>query len=157
MFGYTTLNDGCTGLFSDLYSCCMQKHRTVRMRHDSTSSWHFYSLLNMRRCTRSNVLRKWPWPMSTVTRCRTAIYGSWQTCNSRLWRSAPRCVVNLYWDYTATCFDRHAIIFMLYCTRMYRSRYSDVLRAGRSGHRIPVKGQIIRTRPDRPWGPQSPV
>ena len=29
------------------------------------------------------------------------------------------------------------------------------LRAGRSGDRIPVGGEIFRVRPDRPWGPSS--
>jgi len=29
------------------------------------------------------------------------------------------------------------------------------LRAGRSGDRIPVGGEIFHTRPDRPWGPPS--
>ena len=35
------------------------------------------------------------------------------------------------------------------------SRYSDSLRAGRSGDRIPVGGEISRTRPHLPWGPPS--
>jgi len=34
-------------------------------------------------------------------------------------------------------------------------RYSDSLRGGRSGDRIPVGDEIFRTRSDRPWGPPS--
>jgi hypothetical protein len=30
---------------------------------------------------------------------------------------------------------------------------TDWLRAGRSGDRIPMGGEIFRTCPDRPWGP----
>jgi hypothetical protein len=35
------------------------------------------------------------------------------------------------------------------------SRYSDWLRDGRSGDRIPVRGEIFRTCPHRSWGPPS--
>jgi len=37
------------------------------------------------------------------------------------------------------------------------SRYSHSLRAGRSEDRIPVRGEIFCTRPDRPWGPINPL
>ena len=35
------------------------------------------------------------------------------------------------------------------------SRYSDSLRTGCSGNRIPLVSDIFRTFPDRPWGPPS--
>ena len=34
---------------------------------------------------------------------------------------------------------------------------SDSIRAGRSGDRIPVGGEIFCTHPDGPWGPPSGV
>ena len=37
----------------------------------------------------------------------------------------------------------------------WRSRYRDWLWTGRSGDRIPVRGEIFRTCPDRPWSPPS--
>jgi hypothetical protein len=36
-----------------------------------------------------------------------------------------------------------------------QSIYRDLLRDGRCGDRIPVRGEIFCTRPERPWGPPS--
>jgi len=36
-----------------------------------------------------------------------------------------------------------------------RSRHSDSLLSGRSRNRIPIWDEILRTSPDRPWGPLS--
>jgi len=41
------------------------------------------------------------------------------------------------------------------CLLIHNLYDSDWLRAGRSGDRIPVGGEIFRTCPDRPWGPPS--
>jgi hypothetical protein len=59
----------------------------------------------------------------------------------------PRlCLRNVFWVKTT----RSLIINCVQATPN-----SDWLRAGRSGDRIPVGGEIFRTRPDRPWGPPS--
>jgi len=55
-----------------------------------------------------------------------------QKMNTELWSL-------LYWGYGPRYFSWH----------------SDSLRGGRSGDRIPVGGEIFRTRPDRPWGPPT--
>jgi len=38
-------------------------------------------------------------------------------------------------------------------TARWRSRYRDLLRAGRSRDRIPLRCEIFHTRADRPWNP----
>jgi hypothetical protein len=47
------------------------------------------------------------------------------------------------------------VVFILrgVCGPAWRSRYSDSLRAGRSGDRISVGVEFFCTCPDRPWGP----
>jgi len=47
------------------------------------------------------------------------------------------------------------LVRILEVSRVERSRYSASLLAGRTVNRIPVGGEIFRTRPDRPWGPPS--
>ena len=38
---------------------------------------------------------------------------------------------------------------------LYFSLYSDSLRVGRSGDRIPVEARFFNVHPDRPWGPKG--
>ena len=47
------------------------------------------------------------------------------------------------------------LLLLLLCGPGYLSRCSDWLRAGQSGDRFPVGGEIFRSRPDRRWGPPS--
>ena len=51
----------------------------------------------------------------------------------------------------------HFIIHLIQVLKHKEGRDSNSLRAGQAGNRIPVGGEIFRTRPDRPWGPHSPL
>jgi len=46
-------------------------------------------------------------------------------------------------------------ICRVYISTVYIYIYIDSLRAGLSGDRVPVGGEIFRTRLDRPWGTPS--
>ena len=51
--------------------------------------------------------------------------------------------------------DLNLLDHRLHGAQRQLSRYSDSLRDGPFGGRIPVVGEIFRARPDRPWGPPS--
>jgi hypothetical protein len=60
-----------------------------------------------------------------------------------LWLTCKPCTRYYYKDFSLIC----SVSISKY------SRYSDSLQVGRSGDRIPLGGEIFRTRPDQPWCP----
>jgi hypothetical protein len=65
-----------------------------------------------------------------------------------------RYEIKKYW-----CWHVVPMQFYRICNGMTREmsyvRYSDSLRTGRFGARTPVRGEIFRYLPDRPWSPSS--
>ena len=61
----------------------------------------------------------------------------------------------IFEGYISVPYLQFVLNVMLFRTLDMLCTYSNSLLAGRSGDRIPVVGEIFRTRPDRPWGPPS--
>jgi hypothetical protein len=66
------------------------------------------------------------------------------------WQYVMRIVIGTYLEAMRRIFDMDTATS---CEPEYRRWYSDLLGTGRSGDRIPVGGEIFRTRLDRPWVP----
>ena len=91
---------------------------------------------------------------STSIRCFSSVI-----CYTLLFRRMDSSFQTLYLQWNVS--HIHDFSCLLYVSPYLESgpgyliRYSDLLRAGRLGGRIPLRGESFRTRSDRPWGPPN--